>query len=184
MRRAVRRSPCTAAGPADRRGPGREHLTAQRAAHQVHRTRRADQPAALSAVGRQHRLQAMPRKLGAELGPDCSVALACTLDAGGQVMPGQFRERHRVPPQHPVHPVVRRNHVQQPRHRGLLETIAARRVNPDRPSVWKVMHHEASIEGIEHTFHSNTDRPAGAERGAGLGWAGRAVPPLCCIYGR
>jgi hypothetical protein len=154
MRRGACRCTRVAAAPADGGGPRRERLAAQRPAHQVHGTCRAHQPAALSAISRQHGLEPVARELGAQFRPDQPVALARPLNARGQVMPGQLRERHRVPPQHAVHPVIRRHHVQQPRHRGLLKSLAARRVNPDGPAGWNVTRHYSSIGVIEQTFQS------------------------------
>lgn len=149
----MRRSARGATAPADggrRRG---ERLAAQRLAHQIHGTCCAHQSAPLGAIGRQDGLQPVPRKFGAQLCPDHPVAFARPLNAGGQVMPGQLRERHRVPPQHAVDPVVRWHHVQQPGHRGLLEPLAAWRMDPHRPAGRNVMCHDISIEGVEHTFH-------------------------------
>lgn len=154
MHRGACRCTRVAAAPADGGEPRRECLAAQRPAHQVHGTRCAHQPAALSAIGRQHGIESVARELGAQFRPDQPVALARPLDAPGQVMPGQLRERHRVPPQHAVHPVVRRHHVQQPHHGGLLEPLTARRVNPDRPAGWNVTCHYSSIGEIEQTFQS------------------------------
>lgn len=149
----VRRSARGATAPADSGGPRSECLAAQRPAYQIHGTCRAHQSAALGAIDRQHGLQPVPRKLCAQLCPDHPVTIARSLDARGQVMPGQLRERHRVPPQHAVDPVVRRHHVQQPRHRGLLESLAARRMDPHGPAGRNVLCHDISIEGVEHTLH-------------------------------
>jgi hypothetical protein len=181
MRSGVRRYPRVAAATDDGGRPRGKHLATQGPAHQVHSARRAHQPAALGAVGRQHRLQPMLRELGAQFYPGGPVAFACPLDAGGQVMPGQFRERQRVPPQHAVHPVVRRHHVQQPDHRGLLESLTARRVNPDRPAGRDIACHGLSIEAIEHTFHSIA---TSLRDGVGwpARWGGRLQPGLADAY--
>jgi hypothetical protein len=98
----VHRSPWVATAMDDGGWPRGERVSAQCPAHQVHGAGCGDQSAALGTVGRQHSLQAAPRKLGPELGPGRPVALARPLDAAGQVMPGQFREGQRVSSQHAV----------------------------------------------------------------------------------
>ena len=174
MHRGACRCTRVAAAPADGGEPRRECLAAQRPAHQVHGTCRAHQPAAFSAIGRQHGLESVPRELRAQFRPDQPVALARPLDARGQMMPGQLRERHRVPPQHAVHPVVRRHHVQQPHHGGLLESLTARRVNPDRPAGWNVTRHYSSIGEIEQTFQSIMIAPLASR------WPGLSAPAARC----
>ena len=84
--------------------------------------RGGDQPPTLGLIRGQDRGEAAGRQVLAELGPRAAVALAGALDAGGQVMPGQRRERHRMTYQDAVQPVIRRHHVEQPVHRCLLET--------------------------------------------------------------
>jgi hypothetical protein len=49
-------------------------------------------------------------------------------------MPGQHGQRDRVASQYPVHPVVGRDDVKQPRHRRLLETLAARGMDTGGPA--------------------------------------------------
>jgi hypothetical protein len=122
----------------------REDLAAQRPADQVHGARGLDQPAALGAVDLQHGVNAAGRQV-AQLSASGPVPLARAPDARGQVVPGQHGERHRVPAQHPVQPVVGRHDIEQPRHRRLLESFAARRVHAGGPAGRNILCHESSL---------------------------------------
>ena len=50
------------------------------------------------------------------------------------MMAGERGERDRMPHEHAVQTVVRRDHVEQPGHRGLLEARAAGRVHAIGPA--------------------------------------------------
>ncbi len=61
-------------------------------------------------------------------------------------------ERQRMPSQYAVQPVVGRRHVEQPGHRGLLELLAARRMDARGPAGRKVGGHDTRLSSIEQTF--------------------------------
>ena len=141
----------------------REDLPAQRPADQIHGAGGLDQPAALGAVDLEHGLHPAGRQLPAELGAGGPVPFARAADTGGYVMPGEHRERVRVPAQHAVQPVVGRHHIEQPGHRGLLELLAVGRMNAGRPARRKVRCHLTSISRrVEHKFDTAPTGVAGA----------------------
>ena len=132
---------------------GREFLPAQRLLHEVRGVRGRNQTPPLGPVGGEHRVQPAHRKHAAKFGPGGAVSLACPLHTGGQVTPGQRRERNGMAPQDPMQPVVGRDHVQQPCHGGPLEVLAARRVDPGWPSVWQIGDHTPNYSRfIEQMF--------------------------------
>jgi hypothetical protein len=61
-------------------------------------------------------------------------------------------ERQRMPPQHAMQPVIGRRHVEQPGHGGLLELLAARRMDASRPAGRKIGCHDVRISAIEQMF--------------------------------
>ena len=113
---------------------GREVLPPQCPFHQIRGAGSGNEAVPLAPIGGEHGVHSAHREHAAELGPGRAVTLARTLYAGGQVAPGQRRESDGMALQHPVQPVVGRDHIQQPRHGGPFEPLAARRVNPRRPS--------------------------------------------------
>jgi hypothetical protein len=153
--------------PASARRRRREDLAAQRLPDKVHSLRRPDQPAALGAVGRENGLHTVRRHLGAQLGARSPVPLARALEARGQVMPGERGKGRRVAQQHAVHSVVGRNQVEQPGHRGLLESLAARRVNADGPARGNVRCHESQHKVNRTYILLNLEWLRGAARRAG-----------------
>jgi hypothetical protein len=68
------------------------------------------------------------------------------------MVPGEHGERQRVPSQYAVQPVVGRRHVEQPGHRGLLELLAARRMDASWPAGRKIGVHDVRVSAIEQTF--------------------------------
>jgi hypothetical protein len=168
-----------------------EDLAVQCPLDQVHRARRGGQPAALAPVHRQHGLDDSGRQIGGELRAGRPVALPGPFDAGGHVMAGQRRERHRMAQQHAVHAVVGRYDVEQPVDRSLLESLAAGRMNAGGPAGGKISCHLLSIASFEYVFHISalTGQPARCLPGSVLSSGavvspGRAVLPEPAIPSR
>ena len=122
-----------------------ELLPAQRPLHEIRGARGGNQTAPLTPVGSEHRVQPTHRKHAAKLGPGCAVPLARPLHTGGQVAPGQRGKSDGMALQNPVQPVVGRDHIQQPCHRGPLEILAARRMDPGWPSRWQIRDHTLTV---------------------------------------
>lgn len=147
----ARRLPA-AAGRASQ--PWDEGLAAQRAGDQVNRARRGDQPLTLGLIRGQDCRKAGWRQIVAKLGPGGPIALPSAFDARGEMVPSERRQRHRMPDQYAVQPVIRRHHVEQPVHCRLLEPGRTRRMHAVRPpGGYERCWHKLSIALIEHSIY-------------------------------
>lgn len=129
-----------------------EHLAAQRPLDELDGTRSLHQPAALAPVGGQHCIKASRWQIAAEFGARATITIACAGHARRHMVPGERSERNRVTPQHAVQPVVGRCYVEQPGHGGLLELLAARRMDASRPAGRKIGCHHFTLPYIEQMF--------------------------------
>ena len=68
------------------------------------------------------------------------------------MMAGQCGESDWMALQDPVHPVVGRNHIEQPGYCCLLEPLAAGRMNAIGPASGKMNCHRVSIAEFEYKF--------------------------------
>ena len=69
-------------------------------------------------------------------------------------MPGECCQRYWMTDQYAVQPVVRRDYVEQPVHRSLLETGRAWRVHAVRPpGRYECCCHSLSITRFEHSIY-------------------------------
>jgi hypothetical protein len=115
--------------------------------------RSGHEPVSFSLIGGEHRGQAGRRQVLPELGPRASVAIPGTLDARGDVVPGERRECHRMLAEHAVLPVVGRHDVEQPAHRRPLEVGGTGRVHALRPARWNLVRcHQSRIGAFEQVF--------------------------------
>jgi hypothetical protein len=132
---------------------GHERLAAQRSAHQLGRLGRGDKSAAFCLICSEYSRESAWRQVLAELGSSAPVALPGAFDASGQVVASQRCQRHRVADEHFVEPVIRRNYVEQPAHRCLLEPGVTRRMDALWPSSWDIACHAHSICRFELKFY-------------------------------
>jgi hypothetical protein len=99
----------------------------------------------LRLVSREDPVDGVRRQRNAELNPRRPIPLPPALHAGTRVVPGRRRQRRRVPPQHQMTPVVRREDIKQPGNSRLLELLATRRTHTIRPVLRQVGSHARTL---------------------------------------
>ena len=148
--------------------PGGEPFAADGALDEFDRLRGRGEPASFGAVGGEYRVDGVRRHRLGQFGARRAVSLPGALDAGGRVMPGHGGEGRGVPAEHAVQAEVRRDHLEEPGDRGLLEAFAARRMHSGWPVRRYVHGHSKIITAGRTVIRSFASSWEFAQRAASL----------------